>query len=49
MMSDLKDSNGTPYSTPDGKPAQGGTSVTIHSPNGPVPGTMVGGYATPNK
>ena len=34
MMSDLKDSNGTPYSTPDGKPAQGGTSVTIHSPNG---------------
>jgi hypothetical protein len=48
-MSDWKDCTGTPYSNSDKQPAMGGTSITIHTPNGPVAGTMIGGYATPNK
>jgi hypothetical protein len=48
-MSDLKDSVGTPYSSPDGKPAGSGVQVVIHTPSGPAPGTMVGGYVVPNK
>jgi hypothetical protein len=48
-MADLKDCAGTPYSSPDGKTAGSGVQVTIHTPNGPTPGTMVGGYVVPNK
>lgn len=48
MADQLKDFAGTPYSTPDGKPASGGVQVTIHTPTGPTPGTMVGGYVQPN-
>lgn len=47
-MGNLKDIVGTPYSSPDNKPAPSGVSVTIHTSNGPVPGTMVGGYVVPN-
>jgi len=38
----------TSYSSPDGKPAGHGVSVVIHTPNGPVNGTMVGGHVQPN-
>jgi hypothetical protein len=48
-MTTLHDTVGIPYSSPDNKPAGSGTSITIHSSNGPVAGTMVGGYAVPNK
>jgi hypothetical protein len=36
----LFDITRTPYSSPDGKPASSGTHITIHTPTGPVPGTM---------
>jgi len=42
------DQCGTPYSTPGLGPAPSGTQITIHSPNGPVQGTLVGGLAVPN-
>jgi hypothetical protein len=45
----LKDNLGTPYGTPDNKPAQSGVSVTIYGPNGSQPGTMIGGIVQPNK
>jgi hypothetical protein len=49
-MNDLKDVTGTPYSSPDGKPAQSGVDITIHGPGGThTPGKMIGPYATPNK
>jgi hypothetical protein len=43
------DACGTPYSTPGSGPAPSGTPITIHSPNGPVQGTLVGGMAIPIK
>jgi hypothetical protein len=47
-MSNLFDTVGKPYSTPDNKQAQSGTNVTIHTNNGPVQGRMIGGYVVPN-
>jgi len=49
MSTPLKDQAQVPYSSPDGKPAQSGVQVTIHTPNGPKAGTMQGGYVVPNK
>ena len=49
MSEDLKDLAGTPYGTPDNKPAQSDTPVTIYTPNGSQDGRMVGGYVVPNK
>jgi hypothetical protein len=44
-MSEQRDLSGAVYFGPSGS----GASVIIPTPNGPVHGTMVGGYATPNK
>ena len=49
MTKTHKDYAGTSYQSPDGKPASSGTQVKINTSNGPVNGTMVGGYAVPNK
>lgn len=38
------DTSGTTYTSNTGKPATYGTPVTIPTPNGPVQGTMRGGY-----
>jgi hypothetical protein len=38
-----KDPIGIPYTAPSSKPATPGTRVTIHTPKGPKPGTVVGG------
>jgi hypothetical protein len=47
---ELKDSLGTTYTSPDGKQAGSGVSVTIYGgSNGPQAGTMIGGVAVPNK
>ena len=48
-MSNHHDAAGIPYSHFGTGPAPSQTQVTIHSSNGPVPGTMVGGYVVPNK
>lgn len=44
-----KDIVGNTYGTPDGKPAASGVDITIHGPQGPQAGKMIGGIATPNK
>lgn len=48
----LKDTTGIPY-TPPGPPTNtpppSGTFVTVHTPNGPQQGTMVGGHVVLNK
>jgi hypothetical protein len=48
-MMALRDQCGTPYSSPDGKPAGSGVAVTIHGPNGGIAGHMVGGVVVPDK
>jgi hypothetical protein len=45
----MKDYLGNEISTTHGEFPVGGTAVTIHTGNGPVPGTMIGGVAVPNK
>ena len=46
----MKDKGGFTYSGPTSRPATPGTNVTIHTPNGPKPGTMTGGgYVTPKR
>lgn len=50
MSEPLKDSNNTPYYSPNGQPAATGVQVTVLTPTGPQQGTMVsGGYVVPNK
>ena len=44
----MKDFAGQEISTTHGEHPLAGTAVTIHTGNGPVQGTMVGGYAVPN-
>ena len=45
-----KDMAGQSYTGPTSAPANAGTTVTIHTNNGPVQGPMVGGgYVVPNK
>lgn len=44
-----KDSSGQTYTSPDGKPAQSGTSVQINTSNGQVSGKMIGGYVVKDK
>ena len=39
----------TPPGPPTNTPPPSGTQVTIHGPNGPAPGTMIGGVIQPNK
>jgi hypothetical protein len=48
MSQNQKDVTGVIYSTPDNKPAPSGVHITIHTPTGPVQGTMVGQHAVPN-
>jgi hypothetical protein len=48
-MTYYTDPTGKQYQTPDGKPAASGVPVQIHTPTGPVPGTMDGTNAVPNK
>jgi len=46
----LKDPAGTNYTPTAGNtPPPSGSTVTVHTPNGPQQGTMVGGYVVPNK
>jgi len=44
-----KDLAGTTYTSPNGQPAQHGTTVTVQTSNGGAPATMVGGYAVVKK
>lgn len=44
-----RDINGVPYSSPGQGPAHYGTPITIHTTNGPIPGTMGSGQVIPKK
>jgi hypothetical protein len=44
-----KDSSGKPFQTPDNKPPQSGTPITIYENGQAKPGTWIGGVATENK
>ena len=47
-MEPLRDFSGTPYTSPDNKPAVSGTPVIAHTSSGDKPGVAVGGYVIVN-